>query len=125
MVNNASNETIKNDDKMQFAEKYFSDLKLSANGADAFNRPANVWKVKAEEVGTYAKVADATYTESVKISDIYKDLGLGKTIVKADVSVYEDGSLPALPWPSPRAMTPSWVATAFSLRFTTIRTRRL
>ncbi len=92
MVNNASNETIKNDDKMQFAEKYFSDLKLSANGADAFNRPANVWKVKAEEVGTYAKVADATYTESVKISDIYKDLGLGKTIVKADVSVYEDGA---------------------------------
>ena len=92
MVNNASNETIKNDDKMQFAEKYFSDLKLSANGADAFNRPANVWKVKAEEVGTYAKVADATYPESGKISDIYKDLGLGKTIVKADVSVYEDGA---------------------------------
>ena len=90
VVNTASNETIKNDDKMQFAEKYFSDLKL-VNGTDAFARPANIWKVKSDEVGTYAKTADATYTEKVDVGDIYKDLGLGKTVAKSDVSVYEDG----------------------------------
>ncbi len=57
-----------------------------------FSRPATMWKLKSEEIGTYADTADATYTKKVEIGDIYKDLGLGKSIsAKKDVSVYVDG----------------------------------
>ena len=90
VVNNNKKETIYDDEVMQFAEKYFSDLKLS-KGTDDFSRPANVWKNKAEEIGTYADAADATYTVKVEAGDIYKDLGLGSTVDKKDVTVYEDG----------------------------------
>ena len=88
--NTAKNETIEDDDKMQFAERYFSDLKLS-DGTDDFARPANVWRLKAEKIGTYAKEADATYTSKVAVDEIYKDLDLGSSVDKKDVSVYVDG----------------------------------
>ena len=91
MVNTAKTETIKDDNKMQFAEKYFTDLKLNSNAHDDFARPANQWKVKAEEIGTYSLTPDATYTAKAKVSEIYKDLGLGSTVKKADVTVYVDG----------------------------------
>ena len=90
VANTANNETIANDNKMQFAEKYFDDLKLS-DGADDFARPANVWRLKAEKIGTYAKEADATYTAKVAVDDIYADLDLGSSVDKKDVTVYEDG----------------------------------
>ena len=88
--NTAKNETIANDNKMQFAERYFDDLKLS-DGTDDFARPANVWRLKAEKIGTYAKEADATYTAKVAVDDIYADLDLGSSVDKKDVSVYIDG----------------------------------
>ena len=88
--NTAKNETIEDDDKMQFAERYFSDLKLS-DGTDDFARPANVWRLKAEKIGTYAKEADATYTSKVAVDEIYADLDLGSTVDKRDVAVYVDG----------------------------------
>ena len=88
--NTAKNETIEDDDKMQFAEKYFDDLKLS-DGTDDFARPANVWRLKSEKIGTYAKEADATYTAKVAVDDIYADLDLGSSVDKKDVSVYIDG----------------------------------
>ena len=91
MANTAKTETIKDDNKMQFAEKYFTDLKLNSNAHDDFARPANQWKVKAEEIGTYPLTPDATYTAKAKVSEIYKDLGLGSTVKKADVTVYVDG----------------------------------
>ena len=91
MANTAKTETIKDDNKMQFAEKYFTDLKLNSNAHDDFARPANQWKVKAEEIGTYSLTPDATYTAKAKVSEIYKDLGLGSTVKKADVTVYVDG----------------------------------
>ena len=47
--------------------------------------------VKSEEIGTYTDTADATYTKKVEIGDIYKDLGLGKSISAKKVSVYVDG----------------------------------
>ena len=50
-----------------------------------------MWKVKSEEIGTYTDTADATYTKKVEIGDIYKDLGLGKSISAKKVSVYVDG----------------------------------
>ena len=91
MANTAKTETIKDDNKMQFAEKYFEDLKLNSKAHDDFMRPANQWKVKAEEIGTYAQTPDATYTAKVKSTDIYKDLALGSAIEKKDVEIYVDG----------------------------------
>ena len=90
VTNNDANETIANDNKMQFAERYFDDLKLS-DGTDDFARPSNVWRLKAEKIGTYAKEADATYTSKVAVDEIYKDLDLGSSVDKKDVSVYVDG----------------------------------
>ena len=91
VVNNDKNESISEDNKMQFAERYFDDLKLS-DGDDAFGRPSNVWTLKSDEIGTYAKDADATYTAKVEAGDIYKDLGLSDTVDKTDVTVFIDGA---------------------------------
>ncbi len=76
---------------IQFAEQYFSDLKLDDDATDDFARPANEWKLKAEKIGTYTHTPDASYTKKVEVGDIYKDLGLGSSIAKADVEVYVDG----------------------------------
>ena len=81
---------IKDDNKMQFAEKYFTDLR-GVDATDEFERPATMWKVKSTEVGTYTDTADLTYTAKVEIGDIYKGLGLGKSISAKKVSVYVDG----------------------------------
>ena len=89
--NGKSDKYINSDGKMQFAEKYFTDLRLDDSGEDDFARPSNVWTLKSNEIGTYAKDADATYTTKVEVGDIYKDLGLNKTVAKDDVSVYVDG----------------------------------
>ena len=67
------------DGKVQFAEKYFEDLKLD-EGHDDFGRPANTWKVKKDEVGTFANRGDlvATYTKKATKADIYS--AVGKTV---------------------------------------------
>ena len=92
MVNNGNTDgkVFDKDGVMQFAEKYFDNLSVKT-GSDDFARPANVWKLKAEEIGTYTNTPDATYTAEVKASTIYKDLGLGSNIAAKDVSVYQDG----------------------------------
>ncbi len=81
---------IDKDGKMQFAEKYFTDLK-EFDSTDDFYRPATQWKIKAEEVGKYTDTADLTYTKKVESGDIYKDLDLGDTIAAKNVSVYVNG----------------------------------
>ena len=81
---------IDKDGKMQFAEKYFTDLKKN-DSTDDFMRPATQWKIKAEEVGKYTDTPNLTYTKAVKAGDIYKDLALGSTIDKKDVTVYING----------------------------------
>ena len=81
---------IDKDGKMQFAEKYFTDLKEFPS-TDDFMRPATQWKIKSEEVGKYTDTADLTYTAAVKASDIYKDLDLGSNMAKKDVTVYING----------------------------------
>ena len=92
MVNNGNTDgkVFDKDGVMQFAEKYFDNLTVKT-GSDDFSRPANVWKVKAEEIGTYTNTPDASYTKKVEVGDIYKDLGLGSKIEKKNVSVYVDG----------------------------------
>ena len=92
MVNNGNTDgkIFTKDGVMQFAEKYFDNLTVKT-GSDDFSRPANVWKLKAEEIGTYTNTPDASYTKEVKANEIYKDLGLGSNIAAKNVSVYEDG----------------------------------
>ena len=88
----AKDNTIETDGKMQFAEKYFSDLKKVRSDSDEFERPAITWKFKSNTIGTYTDEADLTYTEEVKLGDIYKDLGLSSNLKKDDVKVYVDGA---------------------------------
>ncbi len=79
----------KKDDTLQFCEKYFSKLTLKADEkTDAFGRPSNVWYLKNDKIGTYAKEADATYTADVKSKTIYSDLDLNKAY---DYEVIVDG----------------------------------
>ena len=80
-----------NADYLQFAEKYFPDLKqVTANATDAFGRPAITWKngKPIKEIGTYAKEAELVYTEAVKGGDLFNDLG--KPTI-GTVTVYNDG----------------------------------
>ena len=75
MANTARVETIKDDNKMQFAEKYFSDLKQTKTEADDFGRPAHEWKYKKDVIGLYTETPDAVYTDGVKGKEIREDLG--------------------------------------------------
>ena len=52
---------IKTDGKVQFAEKYFPDLK-AAPATDDLGHPATKWMWKKDKIGTYGKKADETYT---------------------------------------------------------------
>ena len=78
------------DGYVQFAEEYFNKLKkTSGNVTDAFGRPSTQWTYKGEEVGTYAKTPDVTYSKSVKLADIYADLKMTSKDTTADL--YENG----------------------------------
>ena len=87
---------IDRDGKVQFAERYFDDLKMEG-GSDDFGRPANVWTYKSDEVGTYAKASDlvATFTSKVTSADVYD--AVGKAVYdslddgKSDLVSYIDG----------------------------------
>ena len=76
---------------LQFAEKYFTDLKLAANATDDFGRPANKWKLKGDEIGTYTLKADATYSKKMKGKEIYSDLD--KKAASDEIVYYVDGKL--------------------------------
>ena len=78
---------IDDDNKMQFAERYFTDLRLTTDTTDDFGRPANTWRFKGVEVGTFAKTADATYSADVKLGQIYSDLGMSDKDEAAPVFV--------------------------------------
>ena len=89
---------IKDDGKMQFAEKYFDKLKGVAD-TDDFGRPATTWKYDGDTIGTYADDADATYV----VEDAKKDLSVLVTDsdyldysakdVKDTADVYRNGKL--------------------------------
>ena len=98
---------------LQFAEKYFDNLKKD-DTSDDFGRPATTWKLKNEEIGTFANTGDlvATFTAKVTKAKIYSAVGktvkddledgtatlkfwmdgVGKTVDKADVVNYMDKS---------------------------------
>ena len=101
------------DDGLQFAEKYFDDLKKD-DTSDDFGRPATTWKLKNEEIGTFANTGDlvATFTAKVTKAKVYSAVGktvsddlkdgaatlnfwmdgVGTTVAKADVVNYMDKS---------------------------------
>jgi X-X-X-Leu-X-X-Gly heptad repeat protein len=51
--------TTTSDGKLQFCEKYFSNLKLTS-ATNSLAQPVNKWKLKSEVIGSYAKSADKT-----------------------------------------------------------------
>ena len=87
---------IKDDGKMQFAEKYFD--KLSKKGAtDDFKRPATEWKYDGDKIGTYADSADDSLVINKSLagdavlstnSDYF---GYTKKDFASDVSAYING----------------------------------
>ena len=92
MENNARTETIKDDNKMQFAEKYFTNLEKEPT-TDDFGRPANKWTYKNTDIGTYVDytLMIAEYTEGVSGKEVYNKLG--KTAVeKYDLTATIDGN---------------------------------
>ena len=89
----AADNTIAKDGKMQFAERYFSDLKkVTSDESDEFERPATTWKLKSTTIGTYASEADLTYTSAVELGDIYKDLDLSSSLKASEVDIYRNGT---------------------------------
>ena len=93
VANNDKTETIAKDGKMQFAERYFSDLKkVTSDESDEFERPATTWKMKADTIGTYADEPDLTYTAAVEMGDIYKDLDLSSSLKASEVNIYRNGA---------------------------------
>ena len=89
----AADNTIAKDGKMQFAERYFSDLKkVTSDESDEFERPATTWKLKSTTIGTYAGEADLTYTSAVELGDIYKDLDLSSSLKASEVDIYRNGT---------------------------------
>ena len=92
MENNARTETIKDDNKMQFAEKYFTNLEKEPT-TDDFGRPANKWTYKNTDIGTYVdySLMVAEYTDAVSGKEVYNKVG--KTAMdKYDVAAYVDGN---------------------------------
>ena len=77
---------------IEFAEKYFPNLRLVAGATDEFERPANTWRLKNAEIGTYPDTPDLSYTTEVKMGTIYSDLGLSSTIAAGDVTFHIDGA---------------------------------
>ena len=88
-VNDGNIDGKKGDGYVQFAEEYFNKLVKEGDKSDDFGRPATKWTYKGVKVGTYAKTADATYTENVKLGTIYADLKMSDKDDKA--VVYVDG----------------------------------
>ena len=71
----AKYDTIKSNERTEFAEKYFAKLKLTNTFNDDFMRPAHEWKYGKTVIGLYTNTPDAVYTAAVKGKVIYADLG--------------------------------------------------
>ena len=82
------------DNYQQLCEKlYGNQLKKITTAAtmDDFGRPSAQWTYAGEKV-TAPVSADATYTAAVEKKQIYKDLGLSNTALKATVYTNGDGT---------------------------------
>ena len=77
----------------KYYEDVFKNLECTDNEKDDFGRPATKWTYKGVEIGTYEKTADKTYSGSVKLNEIYKDLGMTSKDEGAKVYVNGDVAL--------------------------------
>jgi len=87
----SNKDNIKADQFVQFAEQYFTKLKLK-NDVEVFGRPARYWEFDGKEIGTYVNydLLVAEYTTEVTGKDLY-DL-LGKSILdEYKPYIYVDG----------------------------------
>ena len=84
--------TNTDDFTIEFAEKYMPALELVTDETDAFGRPSHTWYYQNEEVGSYidSELLIATYTDSVKGSELYKLLGK-KAVDDYTITIYMDG----------------------------------
>ncbi len=87
--NNADG-NIKNDNLVQFAEKYFSKLKSEAD-SDDFGRPTTKWVNNKKDIGSYVNygLLAASYTDKVEGGEVYSDIG--STPCKFDLTYWVDG----------------------------------
>ncbi|WP_209341181.1 S-layer homology domain-containing protein [Flavonifractor sp. AGMB03687] len=78
-------------ENLQFAEKYFGNLKKNAN-TDAFGRPAHTWVYDKKEVGTYvdSDLLVESYTTAVTGKELYNVL-TASIIKECKLNVYVDG----------------------------------
>lgn len=90
-VANTGKETIENDDKMQFAEKYFTKLVKNPT-TDDFGRPATEWTYDKESVGTFVDYTCLVeeFTTKVTYKDLYETIG-SSNLKKNDYVAYIDG----------------------------------
>ena len=65
-----SDATNAQDGTLEFCEKYFKDLALTAADRDAFGRPAHSWDYKTDDVGTYVDEAVAVFTAKTTADDV-------------------------------------------------------
>lgn len=86
----------KDDDTLQFCEEYFEDLKKDETNDD-FGRPANTWKIKSAEIGTWVDKSDLEETWTAKVTKEALYAAVGKTVVDdledgdADLTYWVDG----------------------------------
>ena len=76
---------------IQLGEELYNGDLTKADSTDEFDRPTITWKYDYKQIGEYLKDPDLTYTKDVKLSDIYKDLGLANALVADKVDFYDNG----------------------------------
>ena len=91
MANTAKVETIKDDNKMQFAEKYFDKL-VKKDTTDDFGRPSAEWTYDKNKVGTYVDYTTLVqeFTTKVTYKDLYDTIG-SSNLKNNDFKAYVDG----------------------------------
>ena len=92
-TNTRTDGNIDDDDLMQFAERYFTDLRME-DGSDDFGRPSVTWNDGSTEIGTYVNHDDLveTWTAKVTKGDLYSTVG------SSVVSDLEDGDATLTYW---------------------------
>ena len=68
--------TGRNGYTIELGEQLYNGDLVKRETTNDFQDPAVKWTYKTKEIGIYAKSADLTYLDEVKLKDIYKDLSL-------------------------------------------------
>ena len=68
--------TGRNGYTIELGEQLYNGDLVKRETTNDFQDPAVKWTYKTKEIGIYAKSADLTYLDAVKLKDIYKDLSL-------------------------------------------------